>query len=555
MWTVSWAAPVLYAILVCMSDYESGVGVGVAPLGDDYWRSMASWYTPGVHASEFARIVDLTERTIQQYAVRPIDGFPEPLERGQGHRNRWSYEQIFTNIERYRPGLLDRIPRCYTSGRGLKPAVFLFAEAIQVSSDEPEFVVHHWLPSDGRGKVAIAYVVDFEKASLYQRHAVRLLEHLDDVTAVAIPTSEITWLPGSDRKQLTMVVADHTKAVLPEGATVDLGARRCGWFDVANLLRVDIPWWPFHLRDPEAMKNWFPGVQQAIRPRGAGYHEGVLNALLPAAVDCDIRRLHQLVENINRRKEANLLRSVGVEDSLPFTDMAIQPGITLPARSLFRIAEVPDGPTEAEASWMLHQKIADPVVAAEAMLVLQNVEEFDPIVEYTIRTDATSGLSAEWVSRLARVHVPDSLQFGFAFARSCLSAGRTPESWWVDPRFPDTWIVRDDSGRWHSTVGYTVPARGHLAELQVEEDATFFRDSDGTVWPMPAPVYAYYLCGYGGTGPRLLNDAVHALRKDAALDTRNLADAAPQGPLWEIISGRKPTLYLDAAEIDRLVPR
>lgn len=522
-------------------------------MGDDYWRAMASWYTPWVHASEFARIVDLTERTIQQYAVRPIEGFPEPLERG--HRNLWSYEQIFTNIQQHRPGLLDRIPRIYSSGHGLAAAVFLFAEAIQVNSDEPEFVVHHWLPSDGQGKVAIAYVVDSQRAGLYERHAARLLDHLDDVTALAIPTTEVTWLPGSDRKQLTMVVADHTAAVLAEGATVDLGARRYGWFDVANLLRVDIPWWPFHLRDPEAMKNWFPGVQQGIRPRGAGYHEGVLSALLPAAVDSDIPRLHRLVENINRRKEDDLLRAVGAENSLPLSDMAVQPGITLPGRSLFRIAEVPEGPTEDEASWMLHQKIADPVVAAEAMLVLQNVEEFDPIVEYTVRTDAASGLSAEWVSRLKRVHVPDSLQFGFAFARSCLSAGRTPESWWVDPQFPDTWIVRDDSGRWHSTVGYSVPARGYLTEVQVEEDASFFRDSAGAVWPMPAPVYAYYLCGYKGTGPRLLNDAVHALRRDAGLDTRNLADAAPAGPLWEIISRRKPTLYLNADDINRLVPR
>lgn len=537
-----------------MSNYESGSSAGceVASPDDDYWRSTARWYNPWVHASEFARIVGLSERTVQQYAVRPIDGFPEPLERGV--RNLWSYEQIFTNIQEYRSGQLDRIPRIYTPGRGLKAAVFLFAEAVQVSSNEPEFVVHHWLPSDGRGKIAIAYLIDIQQAGLYERHARRLLDHLDDVTAVAIPMTELTWLPGSDHKQLTMVVADHTDAVLREGATVDLGARRYGWFDVANLLRVDIPWWPLHLRDPEALKNWFPGAQQSIRPRGGGYHDGVLSALLPTAVDSDIPRLHRLVEGINRRKEGALLDVAGDNDILPY-DMTVSPGITLPGRSVFRIAEVPDGPAEADVAWMLHQRIADPVVASAAAWLLHNVEEFDPVVQYTARTDAASGLSAEWVSRLTRVHVPDSLQFGFAFARSCLSAGRAPESWWVDPRSPDTWIVRDDTGRWHCTVGYSVPARGYLTEVQVEEDASFFRASDGAVWPMPAPPYSYYLCGYGGTGPRLLNDAVIALRQDAGLDTRSLARSTPHGPLWEVISRHNPTLHLNAEDIDELVPR
>jgi hypothetical protein len=33
-----------------------------------------------------------------------------------------------------------------------------------------------------------------------------------------------------------------------------------GWFDIANLLRCDIPYWPTPLRDHNAIMAWRPGA-------------------------------------------------------------------------------------------------------------------------------------------------------------------------------------------------------------------------------------------------------------------------------------------------------
>lgn len=547
-WPISRVVSPTHDMINVMSEYESPISG--APT-DDYWMSQARWYGPEVDAARFGKIVDVLERTVRQYAVRGVEGFPEPLERGT--RNRWSYHQVYTMIINHRPAYLERIPRLYTPGRHLAPAVFMFAEAVCTGKSEPEFVVHHWLPADGKGVVAIAYALESDQMGLHEERARELLEHLDDVSAVAIPTTEMMWKPGQGH-QMRVLVADHSKPVLSEG-TKDLGALAYGWFDLANLLRVDIPWWPWHLRDRDAMLSWFPGAPpREVRPRGGQYSDGTLRALIPATMPAtDHPRLSKLVDIINRRREDVIISNAQAGGDASY--MTEQPGYTIAARPLFRLPEVPDEPAPNHIRWLLHQQIADPVVADQAASVLNPQPELEPIVKYTFMTVTRDGLAAEWASRLTRRRTPESLELGYAFARRGLSTGRAPESWWSDPEIPDMWIIRDDEGRLHATIGVSVPASGYLTELEVRQESTFFRDSAGVVWPMPAPTFGYYLCGYPGNGPRQLTEMVTALRFDAGLDTRTVEIKGADSALWRLLSTQEPTLHLTSAQLDDLVPR
>ena len=113
------------------------------------------------------------------------------------------------------------------------------------------FAVHTWQPGDHGRPIAIAY--PDRKNSMYINNVgattAALLEQLSpQVEAVAVPdggASRSLIIPGTPENEPTIVVAERNP-VYRRYPTSD-GTAHYIWSDLANLLRVDIPWWSFLL--------------------------------------------------------------------------------------------------------------------------------------------------------------------------------------------------------------------------------------------------------------------------------------------------------------------
>ncbi|WP_131823608.1 hypothetical protein [Mycobacterium talmoniae] len=524
----------------------------VGDLADhDYWLPKTRWFSPRLDVAAVATILELQETTVRQYAARDVAGFPAPLTR-EGGRNYWSADQIFTYIDTERPQLRHRIPRLYAPAN-LNPAVFLFAERLAVQRPfgvNVEFAVHHWQPSDGRGPIAVAYPAPLDEPAW--DYASMLLEQLPAVSAVAVVTNEISLLPGEHGWQAALGVAErgHPAWAALRFKNVRKHVVEMGWYHLAHLLGHDLPWWSASLRDLNAITSWFPGApRQQIRPRGLFYNESMLRQLVTHAPHSDAARLGDLVDRINR-----ILEGPAIGDELPVGEETERPGLVQAAEPLYRLPEIPAAPDEHELGWLLHQHVPDPLAADTAATTVRMLRPLEPLVAYVAHIGPQRGtLATEWLSDSVAVSAPASDELGFAIARQAVSETERVTRYCKHRRNPLTWLVETDAGAVYATVGTKVPATGHLIEFELAEHSAFFRDSNGSVWPLPAPARGhYYTSGYAGTGPNNLYKSVRALASDAS---RNLAALGghvtvdERSPLWRYILRNEPPFALNKAEL------
>lgn len=489
---------------------------------------------------------------MRQYAAREVPGFPVAVARGG--KNYWSPDQIFRYIDLERPQLRHRIPRLYAPA-GINPAVFLFAERHTVrlaSGAAIDFAVHHWQPSDGRGPVAVAYAGPC--AGPAWPFAATLLELLPAVAAVAIVTSEISHVPGHDVWQAALGVAERGQ---PPFAALgfdraDENVIEMGWYELANLLRQDVPWWSASLRDVDAMISWFPGApRQRIRPRGRFYDESMLRRLVGHVDQQDAARVSDLADRLNRIFEGR------VNDELPTCVEAESAGLVQAGEALYRVAEIPEIPDERQMGWLLRRHVADSLDADVAATMLRSTLALQPLVAYTVDIPPDHGpLAAEWLKECDEVVAPISDELGFALARQAVPPTARVINHCKHPRNPLVWIVKADSGAVYATVGAKVPATGRLCEFEAGKNSAFFRDSNGAVWPMPAPSKGYYRTGYDGSGPTALYFAVNALWLDAACDVSAVREREPEqarSPLWRHIVRTDPPLMVTEDDLGNLL--
>ncbi|CAA0126546.1 Uncharacterised protein [Mycolicibacterium vanbaalenii] len=492
---------------------------------------------------------------MRQNLTRGADGFPQPLSRGW--RNEWSesqaYEFLRTRKSRRGRRAVDGVPRLYHDGYGLGPAKFIAAEVLTLPDQHQrprEWLIHRWEPADGRGVVAVAYIEPDYPEPWW---AERLLEVLGNgVSAVAVITDQALNDGVDSIVQGRIVVSEYG----PDSGTTQ--TRMLGWFDLANLLRVDIPWWPYGLRDFDAMAAWRPGAAaQAVRPRTDWYDERLLPRLVPAAESSAARECARVVGILNRRIESRIYTA----DDLDVPGHVERPGVVQVAYPRYAMHDVPDAPDHWELVPLFDARVPNRSDRLAARDCLRRNADIRRCVDYTIRSEPTRGpLAAEWVARLKPLEGdPESL--GSAFAEIMLSEREAaqPRTWWFDPHNKACWVVKTAGDVVFATVGTTVPATGHLTELEFDGGrgrAAFFRDSDGVVWPMPPRGYAYHNCGYSGAGPTELAEAVIALRQDASADLVSLPTPVVSGtPLLVLIEETTAPLRVSAEQLDELLPR
>lgn len=429
-------------------------------MDDAYWIEMSSgrWTRPKLTATDVASLLEIDDPAM---LVRQAPGLPQPA---QGER--WSLQQVYDYIVVNRADLRAKVPRLYPFTSALSPARFLFGQVVD------GMAVHAWQPSDGRGPIAVGYAGPEQgDPTLYQR-AAPLLESLPWATAVCCPNTVEVRMAADHADQPFVVVADRTHGVNTDYV----------WFEIAGLLRVDLPWWPAALRDVEAIGAWQPGAPvQRLRPCATPDPRRLRDLLTVDSSEYVIALVHRYIELLDRK---------AVDDSL---------GPPPARRGLFHaaIADIDLNRsaadiTTAEATLLMHQPCPGKGAAED---ILELLASRSPIVDVEpIPRDSRNPLAQEWISRRLEL-VDDGTELGFWRVR--LAHGLDPDDGTVyrDRFNPHTWVLAT-AEKVYATAARAVPATGQLTELHYEPDAAFFRDSIGQVWPLPATGR-----GATGTGP------------------------------------------------------
>lgn len=514
------------------------------PIADDeYWQALSRWFAPSLTAMGFAKKLGTSEASVRQHLAQ-TPGFPQPLERG--FRNRWSEAQCYDFLAQYQPkprsdrGEVSSVPRLYHHGVGLAPARFVAGEVVSVeaaSGRAHRWPVHLWEPADGRGQIAVAYTASGRESG--ERWAPRLLGALRKSSAVVVVTDGTCSLPDGSA-QPEVIVADRLGRRGGEVSTL----WRLGWFDVAHLLRVDLPWWPYTLRSTEAIAAWRPGHEcQALRPVNDYYDEQILLGLIDGAVDESAPGARYIAEALNRRIEGRICLSSG-----PDVPGGVErKGLMQAAFPRFRSTELPDPPIDWEMRTLLCLRVPNRADRHAAMTLLNDRDELLPNIGCTIRSGPGRGpLAQEWVTRLKPIGSdPESLGSMFAEAKlTTEQLGSAQWSWWEDYENPDCWAIRSADDVVDATVGTRIPGIDGrwLVEFELDKngESAFFRDNKGWVWPMPSMRTVYFNSGYGGTGPQNLVEAVTALRANAGADMRFAAPMTEESPLSDLIFDTSP---------------
>lgn len=528
-------------------------GISSKPIADDdYWRDVSGWWRidRDFNADHFAELLAVSPAAIRQYQSREA-GFPAPTT--HAGRARWVPADVYQWIETARPKRRNVIPRLFHPGDNLQPATYIACETHVIARDtafedappSTTWVVHLWQPADARGQVAVAY--GEHHTSLSEDRAAELLSRLPHVSAVAVVTDAERHFAPADAVEFSFQ---------PEIAVAErhVGTYRRGWFALAALLRVDLPWWPAGLRRTDDMAAWRPGARpQAISPFIPGHYDDfVLRNMLKESAPPQAAQCKAIVDSLNRRIEGEIYRTSATAPDVP--GHVERPGLKQAARAYYSITDTPEPLQPFEVQALLRLSGATHAVRTAAVRLLRGRPEMEPAVSHTIRTRATDGpLAAEWISRLKPCDDPESL--GSAFAEMMMSDTQRaePRAWWVDPEDANCWIVETLDGTYHATVACrSGAAHGRLTEFELAESqqAAFFR-ADGQVWPMPVPSFgSYYTSGYEGRGPAELVRTVALLRISADTDLREShASIVPASALARYVESHDAPLSVLADEI------
>ena len=522
---------------------------------DAYWQQQTQWGKARLDTGAFAQLLGISTAALHKLLARD-ERFPQPVVSGRPYL--WSSGQAYAYTALRRPKRLAQIPRIYHHGNGLMPANWIAAERHVLSTAQGStttWIVHVWQPADDRGPVAVAYTDDGVSERDALKGAPRLLDVLKSVSAVVVASEEWRQLPDSAsprRYQPEIAVAERRPA--PDG---DSGVitDTYGWFDVANLLRVNLPWWPLGLRRLDEIEAWRPGAApQSVRAHATFFDEDILGRVLAEAADpAEAAQYKGTVEVINARFEAALYDPPTKPDVPGEME---RPGLFQAAYLRYRTPTPPEPPSFYEILSLMNLRVPSEAARQRAVDLLAHRDEVRAVVGATIVVSEHGGpLAQEWISRLRPCDDPQTLGASFACRTFTAEQAARPRQWWSDPLANFGWIAQTADGLYHATVGTQMPARGFLDEFEVELPwtAAFYRAS-GTVWPMPLGGEGYYTCGYRGTGPDNLIAAVTQLyaAADAVLSTSSSTTGAPAA-LKELIRTREAPLFVSEAEFARVM--
>ena len=478
------------------------------------WSDRSCWASVWFDVETTAALTRLKPDTIYHYVSRHDRKFPQPAtDRG---RNYFSGEQVFRYILEHRRKAHSVVPRLFPRIAEPQPAQFIHAKRAGLPK-VGNFAVHTWQPADNGQPIAIAYpdrenTMDINNVT--DTAAALLTKCLPpQIGAVAVPNGETTPRFNTGRieseDEPTVVVAERNPVYRRD--PVRPGAARYTWSDLANLLRVDIPWWTYPLSDLDAMLDWLPGAPVApITPSSPAVDTGHITALAAAEDSATVcHALDKLANRVLRR-----LNGTTLHDGNRLT-----PGLIQAAISAIDITAPEPVLTADEAAAILHHRA--PEHAARHALRVADHSAFVPILTHVIRINRTSATSMahRWVQRLTDVAENRRTELGFWFVTGYLGSRARPVRWLTDPDNKNTWIIQGDNAVVYAGVGTGTPrAHGQLLDAEIDDDAAFFRDGARHIWPLPDAGYDYYRTGYDGGGPLRLAETLTTLLRDAAAD-------------------------------------
>lgn len=481
----------------------------------EQWKSLARWDQRTLPIADVAAFLDTVEGRARGLLPGFLADYPPRAFRGE----HWSLAQVYNYLLKTYQSPTGIIPRLFPtpSHRGT-PARLLFTQAVDVGAGGQEFVVHAWDPRDGRGRIAIAYPVrDWPGATTLQA-ARQLMVHLSWASAVVVPADEDAHL-GWGKPQPAVWVADGRRI----GTAPEPFAQRHTWGDIANLLRVDVPWWSPGLRDRDAMLTWRPDDDSLpIEPGTAERDPQALrNILAPDSSPA----LRHTVEEMAREIHHDLCGTY--EYPYCYDHHRSSLGLIQAATAAMDYRSPRPQRTPTQAALFLHQEIPNPLTAAHAAAVAGG----HPIAHCIYVVTAAhhdNPIVREWVAQLRPSRRRDEI--GFQLAMRALPTqsvegdpleARTAIGYFTDPYWPDCWIVAQGDTI-AVTCGNSVPAQGTLRTAYVDDQVGFFTDSTDHAWPLPCPWTASPdpTDTLAQTISRLVIDAgVDVADPDAAVDT------------------------------------
>lgn len=519
--------------------------VNTPPAGEEpdtaLWPARARWEW-GAH---------LSNAQLEQISGMEVGAFEALWDGGEGTRyplleepRRWPAPETFRFIFKHLPTRAGLIPRLFPRIPDPHPAAFVSAQRVAVPGIG-DFAVHIWRPGDAAGDIAVAYAS--WDAELHpgkpEEAAASILKRLHQVTAVAIWNGEARsvqlYRPGVDEhpdltsaNQPLVAVAERDPIYLedPAGALTP-NVSRYWWTDLANLLRVDVPWWPRSLADVGSILAWRPGDRlQSIVPRSAYRDPQAITAMAGVA---DPGLVRDGLDTLARLCLHRLADDQGEY-------YQVRPGLIVAAISAVDPREPEPKLGVIEQAAILHHRTTR--AQCEAMFAAAGHWDFMPVLTEPINLHKSQAgeLARRWIGRLVEAPADRHDEAGYWWLYGAIDSDDEPIRWLIDPASPNIWILETAAGMLYLTVGTRTPqATGVLTAAEILPAAAFFADSNAMVWPIPDTGFSYYDTGYRGSGPQRLTETITQLLKDARADVHEPDGFDPQCGLHKLFSTRK----------------
>ena len=430
--------------------------------GEQQWRDSSRWYDSYLTADRVARYLGDAEGSLAAdfFGAQPDAG-----------GRRWSLAEIYTYLDAR--GGDERIPRLFPLSDERGPARLLHTSHVVIAELDAEFVVHSWDPRDGRGAIAVGYPVRDSEGAKGKRAADALLG-LTGASAVAILCGgDAPIRPGYETPQPGVWVADGRLSHAMD--TVSICTERFGWSELNHLLGTSLPYWPYGLRDREAMLAWRPGDRPTEITVGTKEYDPQALGKALAAVHTPV--VEDVVGRLSHRMQKLIWEVSACDPTSEGYRYADLPGLNVAAVPAHIPAPAPV--STGEVTLLLHQRAPDAQLSAAV--------DFEAIpmrgvVNAVRRVDLTGPLAEAWVARLVEAPVPDELGFRLLEREFDGAAGLI--EYLVHPNLPDCWVACQGETIVH-TIGSVVPATGMAARVYMTEKGGFFRDTSGAIWPVP----------------------------------------------------------------------
>lgn len=529
-----------------------------------------TWAARRVGTDWICTLLDIKQTSLHQLIQRGT--FP-PSSAARGRPGEWPLVHVMDFVQTHRPERAGLLPRLWPRVNPPLPALFLGARQVRIktspTSERRPYVVYTFQPSDGGGPVALAYTLEGNGAvGGPPRGLLRELKaDMPELSAVALTNGAYYVDVAGDLEPPEIAVADDS--------AFDHQLNNLSWFDLAYLLQIDLPVWPFVLRDRFAMQVWEPGDRPGRAQVIPQLPYGNPYAFSALASD------HGNVAKFTTAWAEFIAQSLYANEDAP---AAVPAGVCLAATAIspntrqeLQAGARPDpvAVTPEETLQVLYSPaVADDVAAIRDLAAEFRV--FEPWIANIIdvSTKTPNPIARQWLDALEPapdrgddigwLYVCAAAQETYRIAHPGSSAASAiPTRLVYKPRGIEVpmWIVRIGDTVFLSVPTHFRDATGSLTRLDITQTnnttrhdfTAWWLDSAQVAWPMAGRFN--YTAGYDGNGPDTLARAATLLTDDAtgAVTPETVRTVRASDPGYEslsklLIERHHPTAFVPSTQ-------